>query len=392
MTDEPSDVTVQPREKRPERTEREILSSFFVTAARGTELILKDELRELGMRKVRADRGGVRFLGTIDDAFFVCLWSRLAMRVLFLAGEYEAKDQHALYEGAREIAWERALDPKRTLAVTAISKDEALRHTGFVAMKVKDAIVDRLRDRFGTRPDVDRDDADVGIFVHVKKGRASFYLDVSGRSLHERGWRRLIGDAPLKETLAAAMIRLSGWDRETPFLDPMCGAGTIAIEADHLARGVAPGLGRKRFGLERWADHDSVRAAAFEALRAEARARARPTGPTIFASDRDPRAVDAARGNADAARSTIQVFSASASEAPLPGEHTFIVVNPPYGQRIDGAEPAIEELITLGRRARPARMAILKEGLAKLPFTPLSAHDLSNGALPVTLSVFDIPG
>jgi 23S rRNA (guanine2445-N2)-methyltransferase / 23S rRNA (guanine2069-N7)-methyltransferase len=373
------------------RAEREALDSFFVTAARGTELILKDELRELGMRKVRADRGGVRFLGTMDDAFFVCLWSRLAMRVLFAVGEHDAKDQQALYEGAREIPWERALDPKRTLAVTAVSKDEALRHTGFVAMKVKDAIVDRLRDQFGARPDVDRDDADVGIFVHVKKGRASFYLDVSGRSLHERGWRRLIGDAPLKETLAAAMLRLSGWDRESPLLDPMCGAGTIAIEADHLARGVAPGLGRKRFGLERWADHDATRASAFATMRDEARARARPTGPTIFASDLDPRAVDAAKGNADAAAASIVVSRAAASAAPIPGERTCIVVNPPYGLRIEGAEPAIEELITLGRRARPATLAILKEGPAKLPFVPVAAYDLSNGALPVTLSVFDIP-
>src|SRR5262249_50078428 len=162
-----------------------------------------------------ADRGGVRFLGTPEDALRVCLESRIAVRVLFSLLDAPARDQGELYEAARTIAWERLLDAKRTLAVSAVSKDEALRHTGFVAMKVKDAIVDRLRDRFGQRPDVDRDDPDVGVFVHVAKGTARFYADVSGRSLHERGWRRRIGEAPLKETLAAAILRLAGWDRES---------------------------------------------------------------------------------------------------------------------------------------------------------------------------------
>lgn len=371
--------------------EREQLPTFFVTAARGTELALKDELRELRMRKVRADRGGVRFAGTHEDALRVCLESRIAVRVLESLLEAPARDQHELYEAARTIGWERLLDAKRTLAVSAVSKDEGLRHTGFVAMKVKDAIVDRLRERYGQRPDVNRDDPDVGVFVHVARGMARFYADVSGRSLHERGYRRRIGDAPLKETLAAAILRMSGWDRESPLLDPMCGSGTIAIEADLWARSVAPGLMHARFGIERWADHDAARRTSFGLVRERVRSFATEKGPDVCGSDIDPRAVDAARGNSRDARAHVRFSVSSAADAIVPGPHTMLVTNPPYGQRLAGADEAIEELIVLGKRARPGRLAVLSEIPAKLPFPPIAAYPLSNGAIDVTLSVFDLP-
>lgn len=374
-----------------EEREKEDLPAFFVTAARGTEVALKDELRELRMRKVRADRGGVRFLGSYEDALRVCLESRIAVRVLLAVGQAPVRDQNELYEAARTIAWERILDAKRTLAVSAVSKDEALRHTGFVAMKVKDAIVDRLRDQddAGRRPNVDRDDPDVGVFVHIARGVGSFYADVSGRSLHERGYRRRIGEAPLKETLAAAILRLSGWDRKTPLLDPMCGSGTIAIEADLWAREIAPGLTHARFGIERWADHDAARAASFAAVRERVRARGRAEGPPIFASDADPAAIDAAKKNASDARARIQFSVSRAADAAIPGPNTHIITNPPYGVRLGGAEQAVDDLVDLLRRARPARLAFLGAQQAKLPFLPVSAHALSNGQLDITLSVFD---
>jgi 23S rRNA G2445 N2-methylase RlmL len=373
--------------------EREELPAFFVTAARGTEVALRDELKELRMRKVRADRGGVRFLGSHEDALRVCLESRIAVRVLASLATLPVANQEELYAAARTVAWERILDAKRTLAVSAVSKDEALRHTGFVAMKVKDAIVDRLRehDHAGRRPDVDRDDPDVGVFVHISKGTASFYADVSGRSLHERGYRRRIGDAPLKETLAAAILRLSGWDRNSPLVDPMCGSGTIAIEADLWAREIAPGLAHQRFGIERWADHDAARATSFAAIRERVRARGRPEGPTIFGSDADPAAIDAAKKNCTDAGAHVRFSVARAADAALPGPSPLILTNPPYGMRIGGAEEAVEELVTLTQRARPARLALLGAQQAKLPFVPVSAHALSNGQLDITLSVFDAP-
>jgi putative N6-adenine-specific DNA methylase len=371
-------------------SDRETLPAFFVTAARGTELALKDELRELGMRKVRADRGGVRFLGTDEDALHVCLASRIAVRVLLSLHQAPVCNQNELYEAARTIEWERLLDTKRTLAVSAVSKDEALRHTGFVSMKVKDAIVDRLRDRFGQRPNVDRDDPDVGVFVHVARGTASFYADVSGRSLHERGYRRRIGDAPLKETLAAAILRLSGWDRRSPLVDPMCGSGTIAIEADLWARSIAPGLAHDRFGIERWADHDAARAASFATIRDRLRAAALPDGPMILGSDIDARAIDAAKKNASDARAHVRFSVARADSAPI-APSPLIIANPPYGVRIGGEAEAMDDLVALTQQARPARLAILAERPAKLPFVPVAAHALSNGALDVYLSVFDAP-
>ncbi|MDQ3037343.1 MAG: THUMP domain-containing protein, partial [Myxococcota bacterium] len=231
-------------------------SAFFVTCAAGTELALKDELRELRFRKVRADRGGVRFEGPWADGFRACLTSRIAIRVLAPIARFPAKDGDALYDGVRAIEWERWLSARHTLAVSAVSKASALTHTNFVAQRTKDAIVDRLRDLSGARPSVDRQDPDLAIFVHLAKDEAAVHLDLGGDSLHRRGWRTAIGEAPLKETLAAAMLRIAGWDREGPMIDPTCGSGTIAIEADLWARRVAPGLMRERFGIERWASHD----------------------------------------------------------------------------------------------------------------------------------------
>ncbi|MFO0686891.1 MAG: hypothetical protein U0234_32810 [Sandaracinus sp.] len=214
---------------------------------------------------------------------------------------------------------------------------------------------------------------------------------MSGRSLHERGYRRRIGDAPLKETLAAAVLRLSGWDRHTPLLDPMCGSGTIAIEADLWAREIAPGLRHARFGIERWADHDGARATSFAAVRERVAARGRAEGPPIFASDVDPAAIDAARKNARDAGAKVQFAVGRAIDAaPPPG--TVVVTNPPYGVRIGGAEEALEELVGLMKRIRPGRLAVLGEHPAKLPLVPVAAYPLRNGALDIALSVFDAPG
>ncbi|HEX3344142.1 MAG TPA: THUMP domain-containing protein, partial [Polyangiaceae bacterium] len=251
---------------------------FFATAAKGTEPALRDELRELRLRGVRADRGGVHFEGQLVDAARACLWSRVAVRILVEVAVFAAPDGEALYEGARAVPWATWMTPRTTLAVRATCRSSRLTHSQFVAQKTKDAVVDALRDRFGERPSVDRDDPDALLAVHLARDEATLYLDVGGSSLHERGWRAKAGAAPLRETLAAAVLRLSGWDRERPLVDPMCGAGTIAIEAAAWSRRVAPGLARARFGLERWASHDDAERRAMVALREEARAAKRADG------------------------------------------------------------------------------------------------------------------
>jgi putative N6-adenine-specific DNA methylase len=287
------------------------------------------------------------------------LWSRVALRILLEVAAFDAPDGDALYEGARAVDWSEWLTARTTLAVRATCRSSRLTHSQFVAQKTKDAVVDRLRDRFGARPSVDRDDPDVLLAVHVARDRATLYLDVGGASLHERGWRARSGEAPLRETLAAAVVRLSGWDREQPLADPMCGAGTVAIEAAAWARRVAPGLARDRFGFERWASHGDAMRAATERLRAEARAAKLPQGPRIVASDADARAVAMTRENARAAGVELAVERREVRDlAPLEPAG-FVVTNPPYGERLEASDALYGDLGHALRRLRGHTIALL---------------------------------
>jgi putative N6-adenine-specific DNA methylase len=224
---------------------------------------------------------------------------------------------------------------RTTLAVRATCRSSQLTHSQFIAQKTKDAIVDGLRERLGARPSVDRDDPDVGVAVHLARDVATVYLDVGGASLHERGWRARAGGAPLRENLAAAAVRLSGWDRKRPFLDPMCGAGTIAIEAASWALRIAPGLARERFGFERWASHDDYARAVVRELREHARDARLREGPPVYASDLDEQAVTRTIENAREAGVDLVVERRDVRTiAPLVPAG-MIVTNPPYGERLE---------------------------------------------------------
>ncbi|MEC7519629.1 MAG: THUMP domain-containing protein [Myxococcota bacterium] len=307
---------------------------IFVTAAAGTEKPLKEELRELGYRRLQGQRGGVWLSGDREVAARICLHSRVAVRVLAQLGRFDCPDEDALYRGVQRQEWARFLTPDRTLAVTSVARNSRLRHTQYIAQKTKDAIVDGQRVRGGRRSSVDRHDPDVAVFVHLEKDEAGVFLDASGRSLHLRGWRTEAKDAPLKETLAAAMVRLSGWDRETPLVDPMCGSGTLAIEADLMARGVPSHPRDHRFGFERWADYDDAAAAAVDALRGEAFADVREAGPPCRGLDVDAEAVAIARRNAERAGSVARFAEAALDALRLEGPH-HVLSNPPYGQRLE---------------------------------------------------------
>ncbi len=312
------------------------MTRFYATAALGTADLVARELRALGFGGVRYDAGGATFDGEgLAAAMKACLHLRAAMRVLVPLARFRAADADALYRGAAAVAWEEHLGVDTTFAVSAsTSAPPPLAHAPFLGQRVKDALVDRLRARLGARPDVSRDDPDVRVYVHLAEdGEASVGLDASGESLHLRGYRVAQTPAPLRETLAAAMILASEWRADVPLLDPMCGSGTIAIEAALWAGRVAPGLAR-RFGFERWPRFDR---GAWQRLRAEARAAIRPPPVPILGRDRDPDAVAAARRNAAAAGVAVDwsVADARATE-PLdpPG---VIVTNPPYGERLAGS-------------------------------------------------------
>ncbi len=366
---------------------------FFATAAKGTEPALRDELRELRLPRVRADRGGVHFEGDMGHGARACLWSRVAVRVLLEVASFPAGDEAALYDGVHAVDWSEWMTPRTTLAVRANVRSSKLTHSQFLAQKTKDAVVDRLRDRFGSRPSVERDDPDVGIAVHLAKDQATVYLDVGGASLHERGWRVQAGQAPLRETLAAAMVRLSGWDRQRPLVDPMCGAGTIAIEAAAWARRMAPGLSRERFGFERWASHgDSVRRAWAEG-RAGARAAALPAGPPVMASDVDPGALEATLGNARAAGVEIATGRRDVGELEPLDPAGFVVTNPPYGERIEADDALYERLAKATRRLKGHTVALLA-GTAAIARAMRREPDrwwiLFNGPIECRLLVYEI--
>jgi putative N6-adenine-specific DNA methylase len=367
---------------------------FFATAAKGTEGAIRDELRELSFRRVRAERGGVRFEGRMSEGFRACLWLRSAVRVLLLVADFEAPDGDALYDGVSSVDWGGVLDARRTLSVRAFAKDSALSHTQFIAQKTKDAVVDQLRDRLGARPDVDREDPDVLLFVHLSRDRASVYLDMSGEALHRRGYRRNALEAPLKESLAAAVLRLSGWDRARPLVDPMCGSGTLAIEAAMWSRGIAPGLSRERFGFERWRSHGEAEARAARDLREEARARIVKKGPVIWAFDEDREAVDAARANARTAGLDLRIDQRSIDALePLPSPG-HVIVNPPYGERLPSDATLYEAMAASFRRMAGHRIAVLAgsaEAERALPRRPLKVLEVYNGALPCKLLWTDVP-
>lgn len=342
-----------PLEKSPPET------TLFATAARGTEGALRDELRELGFRAVRAERGGVHFGGELAEGARACLELRTAIRVLYRLDAFPAPDGAALYEGVKAIDWSPYLTAQHTLSVRSVSRDSRLSHSQFVAQKTKDAIVDQLRERWGARPSVDRADPDLTLFVHVVRDLCTVYLDLSGESLHRRGYRAQAMEAPLKESLAAAILRLSGWDRERPLVDPMCGSGTIPIEAALWARRIAPGLLRERFGFERWACHDEASRRGMADLRAAALARILPTSTPIFGSDLDPAALLVAAENARAAGVTVTWSQRSVADLTPLSPPGMVVTNPPYGERLAGSDELFASMAAAMGRLAGHRIAIL---------------------------------
>jgi len=366
---------------------------LFATAARGTEGAVRDELRDLGFRGVRADRGGVHFGRSLDEAFRACLELRTALRVLYRLASFDAPSGEALYEGVASVDFRPWLTAQKTLAVRAVCHSSRLTHSQFVAQKTKDAVVDQLRARLGARPSVDLDDPDVLLFVHVARDRATLYLDVSGGSLHRRGWRAHAAEAPLKESLAAAILRLSGWDRRRLLVDPMCGAGTIAIEAALWARNVAPGLSRERFGFERWACHDEAAARRTAELRERARAKILPEGPPVRGSDVDLSALAAARDNARDAGVTVEWRRASVRDLAPTGEPGMVVTNPPYGERLDAPDELYRDMAHAFGRLEGWRVAILAGTPAierAMRRRADKAQAVFNGDIECRLLVYDI--
>ncbi|MBX7114211.1 MAG: methyltransferase [Myxococcaceae bacterium] len=309
---------------------------LFATAAKSTEDLLVSELNDLGIAKVKQGRGGVRFSANLHEALRVCLHSRIAMRVLYPLGEFEAKGADGLYDAVKQVPWEEHFTPSSTFAVDATLRESEHTHSGFVALKIKDALVDRLREKLGSRPDVDTRNPQLRVVAHLAKTTLSLSLDLCGEPLNRRGYRVESTTAPLKETLAAAVLQAAQYEPKLPLVDPMCGSGTLLIEAAFIAMRRPPGL-KRSFDVERWPKMGVEAKAILADLKAEAEGQLRGPPEAIVGRDRDEEAVAAAQHNVRRAglERYVKIEVADVMVAPmLKGKAGLIVSNPPYGDRL----------------------------------------------------------
>ncbi|MDI3259298.1 MAG: bifunctional 23S rRNA (guanine(2069)-N(7))-methyltransferase RlmK/23S rRNA (guanine(2445)-N(2))-methyltransferase RlmL [Sinobacteraceae bacterium] len=378
---------------------------LFATCARGLEPLLVEELRALGATEAAERGGGAACRGDLAFAYRACLWSRLASRVLLPLSRFELPDAEALYRAAHGIDWPGWFSPERRFAVETAGRSPAVPHTHFAALKVKDAIVDRFRDALGRRPDVDAQRPEIVVHLHLDGTHADLSLDLAGSSLHRRGWRANGGEAPLKETLASAILLRAGWPEIAAaggaLLDPMCGSGTLPIEAALIAADIAPGLARQYYAFECLRNHD---AALWRELKTQAERRRREglaRLPPIAGRDVSAEAIARARRNAQAAglAGAIDWAQADLSAArPVGASPGLVVVNPPYGERL-GNEPELIKLYsllgsTLKRHFGGWRAALFtgRPDLApRLGLRAAKIHSFYNGELPCKLLRFEIP-
>jgi 23S rRNA (guanine2445-N2)-methyltransferase len=371
--------------------------SNFATCARGIEEVLASELRELGAENVLIGRGGVHFAGNKALTYKANLWLRTAIRVLCPVLEANVTTPEELYDAVRTIDWSQYLTPDHTLAVDCNVRDSKITHSQYAALKTKDAICDQFVDKVGRRPSVDVERPMIGLNLHIYKDQAVLSLDSSGDSLHKRGYRPILTKAPLNEALAAAIVLLTGWKGDTPFIDPMCGSGTLPIEAAWIALRRPPGLTRKHFGFQGWMDYDVK---LWTELRDEARRTVlKKLQAPILGSDLRKDAVSFSRTNARAAGIghllDFEIRDISDFQ-PSEGHPGTIVCNPPYGERI-GEEKDLKPLYrTLGEVLRTrcsGWTAFAFTGNASLAkcigLTPSARTPLFNGKIPCQLLRFD---
>ena len=392
--------------RRPSPAAIAVSARFFAACGKGLEYLLADELLALGCVRATAAVAGVNAEGGLADAQRAVLWSRLASRVLWPLADFDCPDEGALYAGAARIEWETHLDPVDTILVDAHVSGTGVTHARYAAQRVKDAVVDRLRQVAGSRPDVDPEHPDVRIDLVVRKGRAVLSIDLSGGAMHRRGWRRAQGEAPLKETLACAVLSRGDWPRRYreggALLDPMCGSGTLLVEGALRAADVAPGLLRHAGRTPtRWKGFDAGGWAAMlrDAGQREAAGRA-ALRACFVGRDIDPHAIEACARNAAAAGVAHALDLAAAPVEALrlpdpvpPAAAGLVVCNPPYDARLV-ADPALYRgLGDALRRTVPGWRASLLCGDEELArATGLRArkrYRLFNGAIECALIVAD---
>ncbi|MFO8088232.1 MAG: bifunctional 23S rRNA (guanine(2069)-N(7))-methyltransferase RlmK/23S rRNA (guanine(2445)-N(2))-methyltransferase RlmL [Desulfatiglandaceae bacterium] len=380
---------------------------FTATCAGGLEAILSSEIAGFGAGILKTSPGAVYFQGNLEPAYRACLWSRFANRVLNPVAEVNAQDENELYRQALEIDWPKYFDPDKTFSVICNATRASISNTHFAALRLKDAVADRFTAAFGRRPNVDTQDPDITLHLYLEGSRGSISMDMAGGSLHKRGYRLHGDQAPLKETLAAAIVHLSGWPYRDPaappLIDPMCGSGTLLIEAALMYGGMAPGLLRKRFGFHGWRGHDETiwRRLHNEAIEKAEKAK-NLRWPSIVGYDASRSAVAAALENINRAglKGLVHVERRELARLTRPstrnlGKPGFVVSNPPYGHRLESWDSVPFLYACLGRKIREQlpgwRTALLTAEDAQansFGLTPERYHELFNGPIKCRLIIF----
>ncbi len=378
------------------------MRSFFATAPRGLEELLAAELRQLGLTGARVRRGGVGFGGDLASGYRACLWSRLANRILLPLTEFSAEDDQALYRGVQTIDWSSHLGPEHTLAVDFTGVRARISHSRFAEQRVKDAVVDQIRESTGSRPSVDTEYPDLRIHVHMLADAVTLAIDLSGDSLHRRGYRREGGPAPLKENLAAAMLIRGDWPDIAAaggaFIDPLCGSGTLLIEAAWMAGDTAPGLLRTRFGFHGWRGHDDEawKSLLDEALERQDRGLA--AIPPIIGYDEDELAVAASASHLRraglAGRVIVEPLEIGQAAPPADARPGLVATNPPYGERLGENHELVPLYLRLGQTLKSRfggwRAIVLNGAGCQIGLKPDKSWQLHNGALECRLERFEV--
>lgn len=381
--------------------------SLFAPCAKGIEYLLVDELKALGADDVRETLSGVHFTADLTTAYRVVLWSRLASRVLLVLKRFELDNADDVYEAVRVLPWRQHLNETMSIAVDFNGTNTFIRHTQFGAQRVKDAICDVFKEATGQRPAVDRESPQLRVNAHLEKRHITISIDLSGHALHERGYRLRAGAAPLKETLACAMLLRAQWPQHAAqggvLIDPMCGSGTLLIEGAWMAADIAPGLLREQFGCNQgWLLHDEI---AWQTLREEAKTRAEIGKAKLtshfYGFDLDGKVLFAAKDNAvRAGVESACTFLARALQLlhkPEGVTHGLVISNPPYGERLGEVESLISLYATLGEKLLAdfvgfsAAVITSENELAKaIGLRSHKQYQLFNGALACQLYLFDV--
>jgi len=317
------------------------MERFFATCPRGLELLLAEELRQLQAERIHAVGGGVEFGGDFWLSYRINLESRIASRVLWQVASNRYRNEDDIYRVAYALPWTEWFDPGRTIRVDISAIKSPLTSLNFVTLKIKDAVCDKIRRLSGRRPSVDTRQPDISIHGHLTDRDVTLYLDTTGEPLFKRGQRLATGEAPLRENLAAGILRLAGWAPGTPLLDPMCGSGTILLEAAHMALNITPGLGR-HFTFEKFKNFEGQR---WRELCKQSAARQKARVPlAIYGSDLSADVLKAARANLTAAglEKVVNLKQANVLDISAPAKEGIIVTNPPYGVRL-GEQQALAE-------------------------------------------------